>query len=133
MAVMTLSRKSDGLVICASPHVKEWSDWYSLATVNQIPTISGVLYPQPWGVEQEAQDLELMFANHYPYTQASYRTLVAAWRKNQTLRFTDFYGAAFDVRVISDLGKDASSRWKDVRTKSIRVVEVTLMKLDYNA
>jgi hypothetical protein len=126
-----LTRKSDGLVICESPHIAEWSPWYSLATVNQIPTISGVLYPQPWGVEQEAIDLEIMFAAHYGNAGA-YNVLKAAWRRNRTLRFTDFEGNAYDVRPISAFDSSANKRWTEVRTKNIRLLQVTLLKLEYN-
>lgn len=131
---MKLTRKSDGFVICESPHVKEWSPWYSLATVNQIPTIGGTLYPQPLGVEQEAIDLELMFAAHYPTaTPAGYSALKHAWRKNQTLTFTDYEGAVHDVRPISAFDESTNKRWQEVRTKNIRILSVTLMKLAYSA
>jgi hypothetical protein len=129
---MLLKRKSDGLVIADASTISEWSPWYSLATVNQIPTISGVLYPQPWGVEQEAIDLEIMFAAHYGNAGA-YNVLKAAWRRDRTLRFTDFEGVAHDVRPISAFDSSANKRWTEVRTKNIRILSVSLLRLEYAA
>lgn len=128
---MKLTRASDGFVICESPHIAEWSPWYSLATVNQIQTIGGVLRPQPMGVEQEAIDLELMFAPHYG-SAGGYNVLKNAWRRNRTLRFTDFEGNTHDVRPISAFDADSQKRWKEVRTKNIRILTCTLLRLEYN-
>lgn len=128
---MILTRKSDGFVICESPNISEWSPWYSLGTVNQMQTIGGVLRPQPMGVEQEAIDLELMFAAHYG-NAGGYGVLKAAWRRNRTLVFTDFEGVAHDVRPISAFDADSQKRWREVRTKNIRILSVTLVRLEYN-
>ncbi len=127
---MRLTRASDGFVICESPNISEWSPWYSLATVNQMQTIGGVLRPQPMGVEQEAIDIECMFAAHYG-NAGGYNVLKNAWRKNRTLRFTDFEGVTYDVRPISAFDEGSQKRWKEVRTKNIRILSVTLMKLEY--
>jgi hypothetical protein len=129
---MRLTRKSDGFVIADASTISEWSPWYSLATVNQIPTISGVLYSQPFGVEQEAIDLEIMFAAHYGNANA-YNVLKAAWRRNRTLRFTDFEGVVRDVRPISAFDASANKRWQEVRTKNIRILSVSLLRLEYAA
>lgn len=128
---MRITRKSDGFVICESPEIADWSPWYSLATVNQMQTIGGVLRPQPLGVEQEAIDLELVFAAHYG-NAGGYTVLKNAWRKNRTLVFTDFDGDAYDVRPISAFDSDSQERWKEVRTKNIRILSCTLLKLEYN-
>ena len=127
---MKLTRRSDGFVICQSPDIEEWGTWYSLATVNQMQTIGGVLRPQPMGVEQEAIDIDCRFAQHYG-NAGGYNVLKNAWRKNRTLRFTDFEGDAYDVRPISAFDADSQKRWKEVRTKNIRLLQVTLLKLEY--
>lgn len=134
MGDMLLTRKSDGLVIADATNISEWSPWYSLATVNQIPTIGGTLYPQPWGVEQEAIDLEVMFAPHFTVgTQAHYDALKTAWRKNRTLTFRDFDGVTHDVRPISAFDSGSQKRWQEVRTKNYRILSVTLLRLEYVA
>lgn len=127
---MFIRRKSDGVILCQE--FTEWSDWYQDYIFNNIPTISGVLYPQPWGVSQEMQDVTCAFANHFPNsTQANYHNLVLQHRRNRTLQFQDRYGDIYDVRVVDALNGEASERWQEVRTKNIRFLKVKLMKLAY--
>lgn len=127
---MWIKRKSDGLIL--TDEFTEWSDWYQDYIFNNIPTISGVLYPQPWGVSQEMQDVTVAFANHFPNAkQARYNALVAEHRRNRRLLFQDRYNDVYEVRVVEALNGEASERWADVRTKNIRFLKVKLMKLAY--
>lgn len=127
---MQLVRKSDGLILC--DEIENWSDWYYDYHHAVISTVTGNEYDDLRGVALLKQDLTLRFAAHYPNANRNnFVALLQAGRRKRDLRLTDAVGVVSDVRLVTRLDKDAVTRWEDVPTKSIRIVQVTVRKLEY--
>lgn len=129
-ANMKLVRKSDGLIL--SDLVVDWADWSPLYTHIEHRTQAGTYYPQSLGYASEVQEITVLVASHYANsTPARFRAIWQAHRRNHTLRFTDSYGDAHDVRLFEIPGRDSGERWKEVPTKTIVRRKLVLLKLDW--
>ncbi len=129
---MQLRRASDGVIL--ADEFTNFSGWnYDYQFVN-IPTVTGVYYPQATGVLNETYLLTAAFANDLPNsTNAKYRQLVQAHRGRKRMRFKDETGDIVECRVFDITNRQENQRWEPVRTKLIRMVEITLLKIEYHA
>ncbi len=127
---MEIRRASDDVLLCNV--VMEWSGWDYDYAAPVIRTVTGVPYIQPIGVAIELQELTLRFAPDTPGSNENkYRLLVDAHRKGRLLRFRDSEGVWNDCYVYEPLTRENSERWKEVRTKDVKMRKCVLLKRGY--
>ncbi len=125
-----LTRKSDGLILCNE--VLEWSGWGAQYKAPVLETVTGIPYEQPIGVMYEVQELTLRFADDTPQSSENrFWILVNAHRKKQRLTFSDSKGVVSDVFVHQPMTPDTSERWREVRTKDVRLQKCVIRKASY--
>lgn len=127
---MFIRRKSDALVLCREIHDLNW--WHATFHRARIDTVTGNPYYDVRGVAKEQQKVRLYFADHYAdSTLARFKVLWQAQRRKQALQFQDRAGNIFDVTVKENVTEEAVSRWDEVRSKVILIVECHVEKLEY--
>lgn len=129
---MYIRRTSDSFEIVSSGEIRPLSIWrpHNHHYV-EIPTVTGVAYPDSRGVAQEYKRVRLFFADHYASTLTDYRRLWQAQRYRQGLTFQDRDGSTHNVRVASRIDAETTTLWDEVANRDIAIVEVELVKLEY--
>lgn len=123
MAVMQLRNASTGALLCAE--VENWEPWDRADRIPTRTTISGaIVLMAGQRARQRICKIDCLFDAATPgSTLANFEEIVRLQHLNRLFTFRDREGATTTVRILDW----ENGIWREVRTKTIRLVTFTLL------